>query len=489
MTDLTAHGASWFAANAVQAPARGTLNIELDVDVCVVGAGLAGLTVALELARRGWSVAVLEARRVAWNASGRNAGVVRPGFAADIQSLVGKIGLPHAKSLWALSEAGVEYVRRTIRDTNMPGVELTENGWLHVSRTGDDGRLAAQAEFLNRETATAAEFWPAERVRAQLRSERYFGALHLPGAFSIDPLNYALGLAAAAEAAGVRIFEETPVLEIDPAGVRKRIVTPSARLRAGHVVLAGNVHVDTLRPELAGTLVETWAYSAVTEPLGESLRDAIRFHGSISDNEAGTATHRIVGGDRLLWSDRCTVWEGSPRRIARKLLADMRRAYPQLGKVSAAYAWAGAIGTPVHRMPQIGELMPGVWVLSGFGGQGINTTAMGGEIVAAAIVDGSQRWRLFQPFDLVWAGGRLGRATVQLFYWYGRSRERLLGALARRRRVVQPEIAAEPAVAEEAAPDPAPDAQATEPAKKRKRKRRKNKSEAKTGGDRPAPAD
>ncbi len=426
------YGGSWYASRMVETPPRGRLSLELDVDVCVIGGGLAGLTVALEVARRGWSVAVLEARRVAWNASGRNAGFVLPGFPADPQALIDKVGQTHARTLWAMSEAGADYVRRTIRETQMAGAELDESGWLHVSRTGAYAKLAASADFLSREFGTAAEFWPAERVRAHLRSTRYFGALHLPGAFSINPLNYALGLAAAAEAAGARIFEETPALEIDPAGVRKRITTPSARVRAGHVVLAGNVHVGGLMPDLAGTLVPIWAYSIVTEPLGDRLHDAIRFLGAVADNEFGDSDHRVVDGDRLLWSDRCSVWERDPRRYKRALLAAIRRTYPQLGAVNAEYAWTGTLGATVHRMPQIGELSPGVWLLSGFGGQGINTTAMGGEIIARAILDGGQAWRLFQPFDLVWAGGRLGRAAVQASYWYGRARERVQGFLARR---------------------------------------------------------
>ena len=107
----------------VAAPERGALNSDLDVDVCVIGAGLAGLTTARELARRGWSVAVLEARQVAWNASGRNTGFVLPGFAESMDVVVRRVGLDHAKALWALSEAGLDYVRTTIRETAMPGVD------------------------------------------------------------------------------------------------------------------------------------------------------------------------------------------------------------------------------------------------------------------------------------------------------------------------------------------------------------------------------
>src|SRR5499433_1993352 len=116
-------GATWYTAQAVDALERPRLTYDLDVDVCVIGGGLAGLTTARELARRGWSVAVLEARRVAWNASGRNAGLVAPGFAERLETIVERVGLRRAKELWALSSAGVDYVRNTIHDTDMPRVD------------------------------------------------------------------------------------------------------------------------------------------------------------------------------------------------------------------------------------------------------------------------------------------------------------------------------------------------------------------------------
>src|SRR6185369_10878892 len=137
---------------------RSPLTVELDVDVCVVGAGLAGLTVAREVARRGHSVVVLEAQSVAWNASGRNAGFVLPGYAAGAKALVTRVGLDDAKKLWALSEAGAEYVRRTVQEEQMPGVALTEGGWLHVAKTDDERAMQAEAELLAGEFGANVEF-------------------------------------------------------------------------------------------------------------------------------------------------------------------------------------------------------------------------------------------------------------------------------------------------------------------------------------------
>src|SRR4051812_30841298 len=127
-SDRPAYTASWYTETMVASPERGALKSDIDVDVCVVGAGLAGLTTARELARRGWSVAVLEARRIAWNASGRNTGFVLPGFAQSMEVVVRRVGLVDARHLWALSEAGLFFVRDTLLDTGMAGGEPPPRG-------------------------------------------------------------------------------------------------------------------------------------------------------------------------------------------------------------------------------------------------------------------------------------------------------------------------------------------------------------------------
>jgi len=419
--DITAYGESWYAATMVTAPRRPQLHVDLDVDVCVVGGGLAGLTTAREVARAGWSVVLIEASRIAAGASGRNAGFVLPGFGADPDGISARVGFARAKDLWALSQAGLDYVRNAIGHDAMPGVEA-EDGWLYVSKTDDGDKFMRLVELLG-EIGAEIEGWPTERVRGTLHSERYFHALHHPQAIHIHPLNYALGLAAAAERAGARIFEHTPALSIDPAGVRKRIATPSARLRANHVVLCGNVQIAALMPRVASALIPVTSYVITTAPLGPRLAEAISYRGAVSDTDLADNHYRIVGGDRLLWSGRMTTWARNPRRYVRTLTADMQTTYPQLGDVAVDFAWSGTLGTTVHRMPQIGELGPGLWLASGFGGHGLNTTAMAGNLIARAIVAGDQTWRRFTPFELVWAGGALGRATAQMYYWIKRVRD------------------------------------------------------------------
>ena len=421
--DNKAYGDSWYAATMVEAPPRPSLSLDLDVDVCVIGGGLAGLTTAREVARRGWSVVLLEAGRLAQSASGRNTGFVLPGFGADADKLVARVGFERAKDLWSLAQAGLDYVRTTIRAENAPGTD-TQNGWLYVSKKDNNDEFVSYVGVLG-ELGCEIEGWPTERVRAVLRSDRYFNAINYLQAITIHPLNYALALASAAERDGARIFEHTPALSIDPTGVRKRIVTPGARLRANHVVLCGNVELGQLMPRLAATLVPVTTYVIATAPLGERLAEAVGYRGGVSDSDLADNHYRIVGGDRLMLSGRSTPWMRDPHRYVGALTADIKKTYPQLGDVTADYAWAGTLGITMHRMPQIGELGPGVWLASGFGGHGLNTTAMAGNIVARAIVEGDATWRQFTPFELVWAGGAFGRVAAQARVWIKRLRDRI----------------------------------------------------------------
>lgn len=421
------YGSSVFAATAVLPPARAPLALDLDVDVCVIGGGLAGLTAAREVARRGWSVAVLEASRVAWNASGRNTGFVLPGFGQSPEIIVERVGLDHAKALWALSKAGLAYIRETIREHEIAAD--ASDGWLYVSKTDRRDDMQAEAELLQA-LGSDVDVLSTAQVRSKLKTPYYFQAIDFPEAFNIHPLNYALALARLAEEAGVRIFEETPVLSIDPAGVRKRVVTSSARVRAAHIVLAGNVHLGRVMPDISQTLLPIRTYVVATRPLGEKLGEAIEYRGSVSDTDWADNHYRIVD-DRLVWSGRMTTWDADPWRFAKGLRRDIRRVYPQLGDIEIEYAWTGTLGNAVHRMPQIGEVINGVWLASGFGGHGLNTTAMAGNMIARAIVEGDTAWRLFLPFEMIWAGGMLGRGVAQASYWTYRTKERFAARASR----------------------------------------------------------
>src|SRR5229473_1659486 len=399
------------APNGPDAPAmreHARLSFDLDVDICVVGAGLAGLTVALESARLGASVAVLEGRHVGWNASGHQLGTVMPGYGLPIGDLIARIGFEDTRELWSLSKQGAESVRANASEQLIPGIALSE-GALEVSNVDVGDQLISRLQMLGEDFETEVEGWQVDRVREELKTDHYFHGVYYPKAFQIDGRKYVHGLAALARRAGARIFEDTPVVSIDPSGIRKRIVTPSARLRASHIVLAGNIHLGEPLRRLSETLLPVWRYAAVTAPLG----------------------------DRLMWASPETTWAARPERFAGPIARRIRTIFPRLGTTEIAEVWGGAVGETVHGMPQIGQLRRGLWVTSGFGRQGLNTSAMAGQLIARSILWGDERWRLFSPFELVWAGGPTGRVAGHLVGMWGRGSSAAAGALARYRERAQ----------------------------------------------------
>src|SRR5450432_71652 len=182
--------------NGPHAPAlreRARLSFDLDVDIAIVGAGLAGLTVALEAARLGASVAVLEGRHIGWNASGHQLGTVMPGYSLPIGELIARIGFEDARELWSLSKDGADMVRATSTEELIPGIALSE-GVLEVSNVDVGDQLISRLQMLGEDFGTEVEGWQVERVRAQLKTEHYFHGVYYPKAFQVDGRKYVHGL-------------------------------------------------------------------------------------------------------------------------------------------------------------------------------------------------------------------------------------------------------------------------------------------------------
>jgi len=403
-------GPGWYAATAEAVPECRILASDLDVDVCVVGGGIAGLTIAHELGRHGWSVAVLDAGRIGVDEAGVATGIVAPGFSLSPQNMIARVGVDRARELWRLSEAGVARIRASVGESGFAGVSPGA-GVLAVASENRGAEVLQRAECVRETFGGAAEFWPTEKVRETLRSSAMHQAVYLPNALHVHPLNYLLGLAAAARGVGVRVYERTAVRAVDASGIRKQADAVGGRVRARHIVLAAPGDLGALHPSLAGTVMPLAFPVGVSAPLGPALADVVRFPGAVTTGLAA-GSHRIVGGDRLMWTGALTARFKPPRRLGEHLRREVLFTYPQLAELAIEHTWHARADYAVHRMPQIGELAPGLWLAAAFGAHGMARAVMAADLIAGAIREGDDRWRLFQSFGLVWTGGRAGRALV-----------------------------------------------------------------------------
>jgi gamma-glutamylputrescine oxidase len=204
------------------------------------------------------------------------------------------------------------------------------------------------------------------------------------------------------------------------------LCTDRGEARARDVVLAGGGYTDALVPRLRRSFLPIATYVLLTEPARERIAGAVRTSRAISDNRRAGDYYRLVdGGERLLWGGRITTRRSEPRRLAAMLRRTMVSTYPQLEGVRVEVAWSGLMAYARHLMPLAGRLQPRVWHALGFGGHGLNTTAIGGRVVAEGILGVSDRWRLFEPFGLAWNGGPFGTAAAQLTYWTYQAMDRV----------------------------------------------------------------
>ena len=416
---------TYYSPASVAQGTRPPLTGQVEADVCVVGGGLAGLTAALELARRGRRVCVVEAERIAWGASGRNGGFVSPGYSASHQTIARQVGPDDAKSLHRLSIEGAQAVAANLQALEVGDAHRVD-GILSTSRYEATAELMARRDWLEREFDYRLEFRAREQVQEALVSSCYYQGLYNPQGFHIHPLNYARALAREIERLGGILFEGSPARGLARQGAVHVVATGDGLVRAKDVVIASGGYTGLLAPKLRRSYLPIATYVMLTKPDKALIASAIRTSAAIGDGRRAGDYYRLVdGGDRILWGGKITTRTTEPRRLAPLLHQTMVSTYPQLAALEVDMAWSGLMAYARHLMPQIGRLEDGVWYCTAFGGHGLNTTAIGGQVVAEAITGASDRYRLFAPFGLTWNGGLAGRGAVQAAYWAMQAMDRV----------------------------------------------------------------
>jgi len=412
---------SWYEATARREAPLPALEGDLDADVCVVGAGLAGCSTALHLAERGYKVVVLEADRIGYGASGRSGGQIIPGWACGMEKLDAQLGKADAKRLWDFSLEGVELTRDLIARNRID----CDLAWGHVHAAL---KPRQRQELLDWQREQEDEFgygklrlMEREELETWVASRRYIAGLHDSGAGHLHPLRYTLGVGKAAMAAGAKIFEGSPATGVGH-GATATVTTARGRVRAKFVALCANVGNTGLSGRLARRLIGVASYIVATQPLGEErARALLRDNIAVADLNWIIDYYRLSADHRLLFGGRVSYSGLDPLGTERATRQRMLNVFPQLADVGIDYAWGGMIDISMSRAPDFGRLAPNVYYLQGFSGHGMIATTIAGRIAAEAIAGQAGRFDVFTRLKHHdFPGGRLFRrpTLVLAMSWF-----------------------------------------------------------------------
>lgn len=409
----TGHVNSYYVASANPSPARESLQGDNSCDVCVVGAGFTGLTVALELAEKGLDVVVLEAARTGWGASGRNGGQICSGFSAEMEKIAGWVGAEDARRLWAMAEEAKAIVQERVA-RHAIHCDLTP-GYLYAA---DKPRHVGWLEPMVREWREAYGYDRArvvgrEEMRELVRTERYLGGVLDQGGGHMHPLNFALGLADAAEAAGARIFENSAVSAIET-GAAPVAHTAGGTVRAKFLVLAGNAYLGGLASGLRRRIMPVGTYIVATEPLGEARAAALLpTNLAVADLNFVISYFRLSADRRMLFGTGVSYSTVPPPNTAERYRRKMVALFPQLSEARIDYVWGGYVGISRERTPHLGRLSPTTYYAQGFSGHGVALTGIAGRVIAEAIAGQAGRLDLFAKLPhSAFPGGPLLRTPL-----------------------------------------------------------------------------
>ncbi|PLW83787.1 FAD-dependent oxidoreductase [Kineobactrum sediminis] len=387
-----AHVDSWYAATAAPAPDFPALEGNASADVCIIGGGYTGLSTAIHLRKRGYSVILLEANKIGWGASGRNGGHVGTGQRVSQQQLEKSVGHEHAKALWQL---GLEAVTTVCELIDQHGIDCElKTGNLHLaSKAGDAGELREEVEHLNTVyNYDQVRYVEQDEVATMTSGRGFHGGALDSGAYHLHPLNYALGLARAAVELGATLHEGSRVTSYRE-GTRVNVNTGRGTIRARFLVLACNGYLEKLESRTAGRIMPINNYMLATEPLPETLaRQLIRDDTSMSDSLFVINYWKLSADNRLLFGGGESYSRRFPADIPGFVRKYMLRIYPELAETRIDYGWGGTLAITMNRMPDFGRLSPQVFYAHGYSGHGVPTATLAGKLLAEVISGSAERF-------------------------------------------------------------------------------------------------
>ena len=416
---------SYYRATANRNISTVPLDGDVTADVCIIGAGYTGLSAALELAEAGYKVVVLEAETIGFGASGRNGGQICTGFSSGQGKIEGQIGKADAKRAFDLSEEAKQLILARVEKHKID-CDIRW-GYMHcIPKAHQFKHLQEWADEYEALGYGGNTLLSKDELEQKLGTNIYHGALRESHAGHFHPLNYCLGLAAAAIKAGAVVHEHSRVVEVNT-GPAPWAHTARGKVSAKFMIIGGNAYLGQLVKPLEGKVMPVGSYIIATEPLGEN-----RARSLITDNEAVANTNFIVdyyrrsADNRMLFGGRASYSTYEPPNLGEYMRPRMTSVFPQLKDVKIDYAWGGFIAITSNRIPDCGRLSPTVFYAHGYSGQGVSLAGMYGKLMAECVRGTAERFDLLAKIKhLPFPGGRLRTPLLVAAMAYYRIRDAL----------------------------------------------------------------
>ena len=385
MKETSEHTNSYYAASKNWQTDYPKLEGDHHCDVAIVGGGFTGVSAALRLIEHGYKVAVVEANRISWGASGRNGGQLIDGFVMDLDKFekkVGKIGAEIAYQMGIESrDVVLERIKKHSIDCDL------KFGFLDVAM--NQGDIDDFHEWLEEKQENnyphKMEFITQENLKQHVGSDKYIAGVVNYGNGHLHPLNLCIGEARAIVDQGGAIFEQSLVKKIKH-GENPKLITENGVVHAKKVILAGNAYLRKTEPKLAGAVIPAGSYIIATEPLSESLaNELLPSDMAVCDQRVGLDYYRLSADRRMLFGGLCNYSGRNPKSIKGVLQPKMLNVFPQLAGKRIDYEWGGYIGISINRIPQMGRIQNNTYYVQGYSGHGLCPTHIAGNVILSLI--------------------------------------------------------------------------------------------------------
>jgi glycine/D-amino acid oxidase-like deaminating enzyme len=376
-------------------------------DVLVIGSGYTGVVAALHLKKANIDVTLIDKGRIGSEASSKNGGMALAGLTVGLQKVKRKFGKEKMVQFFQESLESVDFVERLVAEGNID-CHFERNGFLEAAfKPAHYDGLKAEQEFLAEHLNHTTILVPPERMREEIGSDLYHGALVEPTSAGVHPAKYIAGVIGMADEAGVDIHEYVEAQKIYRTGGKFKVTTSRGPILAERVAVGTNGYTSNLTPWQMRRVVPVESFMIATEKLPPEVAKPL-----VPNNRMIFDTKRFLYYFRLSPDGKRMLFGGRPKQFwkptldkAKELRKDMLRVYPQLEKYAIEYAWFGKVCFTVDRFPIIGE-RDGIYYAMGYCGHGVAMASYLGFKLSDMILGKGRNTafadKKFTPIPLYW---------------------------------------------------------------------------------------